>query len=104
MDGWGKMNGGRADVRRKETPFRCEHRYVYVVALSDFSESHSQLKISVLIKGIEFLGLIECDDGDTIVLVFDEDGLVCHVERYFYVDCPKGWQYSKYKFAELLCS
>lgn len=67
-------------VRREEAPFAGQNGDVYVIALSDFAQGDSELKVSILIEGIELLGLVQRDDRDTVRLIFDEDGLVCHVE------------------------
>jgi len=52
----------KLSLRRKITTFASDYGYVNIILGCDIIEDYSELKVEMLIEGIELGGTIECDD------------------------------------------
>jgi hypothetical protein len=71
-------------LRRKEPPLAGQNRDEDFLVLSDFVHGSRKFVVRVSAHGIEFLGDIECDDGD-FAAVLDEDGFF-FLGHLYYLD------------------
>jgi hypothetical protein len=62
------------DLRRKEPALPCQNRDEHLIVLCDFEQRARKLVVVFSAQRIEFLGDVECDDGDAAAVV-DQDGI-----------------------------
>ena len=62
--------GRREEVLRREEPaLTSEHSHIYVITAGDFMHAHGQSVVKVRGKSIEFLWLIQGNDGDLAAIL-----------------------------------